>query len=146
MIRYLIILMFLFLLVTNCDAQITADVKPGWHTDNVNLMWYEQYFPSYYELEYQLYLMSMYTPEDEYTILGRVNAPPYSFFPTDLDGDYLLGINAIKLLNGEDWMEGETCWSNDPTCVFGENIFYLKVTVQERGINEPITKWKIMWK
>lgn len=146
MIKKIIILFLLYLIATNCDAgEIKTPVAPNWHTDDLNLSWFEQYFPSFYDMEYQLYMMSMYTPEDEYQILGRVNAPPYSFFPMD-EGDFLLGVNAIKILEGSDWMEGPTCWSDDPECVNDGKTFYLRVKTTRKGNQDPITKWKIMWK
>jgi hypothetical protein len=129
------------MVITTCDPRIP--INDQWHTGKLGLTWLEQYYPSFYDLEYQLYMIDLYAPEN-YTILGRTAELSYSFLP-EVDGDFLLGVNAIKTFQDIDIMEGPTCWSDDPRCVMDENTFFLQTETIENPEDDCIQRWRIVW-
>jgi hypothetical protein len=134
-------------LITACGDgfKIHYTLKPGWHTDNLSLTWTDQFLPIVFNLDYQLYIKDIYN-QTNVTILGRTKDSYYEILP-DQEGDFLLGVNAIKSYNGEYINESPICWSNDSSCVNEGDVFYLTVQYNQSGDNkDPIYRWKIVWK
>jgi len=135
----------LLLLLALSSSGITDSVnwKPGWRTGDTHFVWLDQDIAWCYELEYQLYLLDLDSDEPE-QVIDRTFDLQYTYTPNK-EGNFLVGVQAIKVFDGYDIIAGDVCWSNNFDCVKDGNTFYLKVQVLERGKNEDITRWKIVW-
>ena len=134
------------LLMTACPSSPPEDLEPTedpiyseWQDGEVSFIWNPQTVASIYDLEYQVYLLDLQV-EDSHLILGRTIETQFTLLP-ELEGEFLLGVNAIKLLDEEDFLEGPTCWSNNSSCVKDGNTFSLNAQTLE----DDILYWRIIW-
>lgn len=115
-----------------------------WSTGDIEFVWDAPMIPPYSELEYQLYLLDL-NSESPPLEFYRTDAQSCTYTP-DIEGDYLVGVNAIRIFEGLDVSEGPICWSDDTTCVMDGSTFYLKIQTVGRGRNDPITRWRLIWR
>lgn len=127
------------------NVSYADDWKAGWYEGGLQFTWLDQIVPYFYDLDYQLYLRDVDDIDSEnLIIIDRTEDLVCTYLP-DIEGDFLVGVNAIKVYNDEDILEGPVCWSDDPSCVEAGNVFLLRVKIVERGPNPDITKWRIIW-